>query len=183
MIVSREGEAVAVYFQLPFTEVSGLFGREAVSLVGADGKVNLEELSLGTFDDADLLARDVEFSLGDQSVQFEALSMMVHPAVSPFAFETPLDAEIAIAVCGVPLPKQPPGPEELVWVGGWYAYPVSSTEELAIKFPETGRKPMALSVRVFDSTGLERSEEITLADQGTLIVPQSVGWRDWIFGW
>ncbi|MEM8790954.1 MAG: hypothetical protein AAGE80_05020 [Pseudomonadota bacterium] len=183
VIVSREGDGVAVYFQIPLTDVAGLFGREAIGLVNTDGEIDLDNLSQGTFEDADLLAQDVEFTLGDQDVEFEALSMMVHQAENPFAFETPLDAELAIGVCNVPLPEHTPKPEQMVWAGGWYAYPVSSSEALTINFPATGRDPMEISVRIFDSATLERTEKITLADDGTLVVPQAGGWRQWLAGW
>ncbi|MEM8789695.1 MAG: hypothetical protein AAGE76_15665 [Pseudomonadota bacterium] len=182
VIVSREGDGMAVYFRMPLSDVRPLFGNDVSGLMGSDGRLTPDLLAQGTFDGADLLARDVAFTLGARDVAFEALSMMVHPAETPLRFDDPLSAQMAIAVCGVPLPEAAPQPEDLVWVGGWYAYPVPSGAALTIDFPQTDRAPLDLSVRVFDAGHLKRDEKVTLADDGTIHVPGTAGWRRWLSG-
>jgi hypothetical protein len=182
VIVSREGDGVAVYFRMPFNDVAPLFGQRVPGLTDAQGKIVFDTLASGTFDDADILARDVEFLLGGQSVGFEAMSMMAHQTTVPQAFETPLDAQIAIAVCGVPLPAGTPDPDQMVWIGGWYAYPVDAAQDLIIRFPRTGRDAGELSVRIYDRGRLKETETVILADGGALDVPYVTGWRQRLFG-
>ena len=78
VIVSREGDAMAVYFKVPMAEVPGLFGREVAGIVREDG-AGFDNISQGTFAAAELLASDVTFLSGDDADAFDALSMMVHP--------------------------------------------------------------------------------------------------------
>lgn len=182
VIVSREGKSVAIYFRMALTDVPELFGHNVPGLVDKSGLVTLDEIYEGTFDDADLLARDVSFSLGGKAVHFDALSMMVHEDDTWVPFDTPLAADMAIAVCGVPLPEGPLDAENFVWMGGWYAYPVAADEDLTIQFPQTGRNETEISVRVFERGSLARSTEVTLADGQPLHLPKEPsGWFSWLF--
>ncbi|MEM9967204.1 MAG: hypothetical protein AAF755_03785 [Pseudomonadota bacterium] len=182
MIVSREGDAVAIYFRMPFTEVAPLFGHRVPGLTNANGEIVFDTLAKGTFEDADVLAQKVAFNIGGQNVHFDALSMMAHQAIVPQAFETPIDAQIAIAVCGVPLPEGKPDPDKMTWIGGWYAYPVDAGQDISISFPETGRQDEVMSLRVYDRGRLKDTKTVTIVDGGSIDLPYQLTWRQRLFG-
>ena len=182
VIISREGKAVAVYFRMPFDKVAPLFGRAVPGLTDADGNIVLDDVFEGTFEDADLLAADVAFTLGGQSVSFDALSMMAHQSETPVPFATPLDAEIAIAVCGVPRPENIPAADQMVWLGGWHAYPVDASADLHISFPQTGRQGQEFVVTRFDDGVRTDRRQVTLVDGGTLEDAPPRGLLSMLFG-
>lgn len=182
VIVSREDRAIAIYLRMPFEDTKGLFGRDVPGFTDEDGNIRYSDLSQGTFDGGDILAKDVVFTLGGQSVEFETMSMMVHMEGFDVPFITPLDAVIAIGVCGVPIPEEPPEPEDLVWIGGWYAYPVDEAQEITVTFPKTGREARDAELRIYRNAVLEKEYTELLADGGTYIIPFQKPWWKRILG-
>lgn len=182
VIVSREGEAISVYLRMPFEDVKPLFGRFPPGFADEEGNVRYSDLSQGTFDGADILAENMRFTLGGQSVGFEAMSMMVHMEGFDVPFLTPLDGLTAIGVCGVPIPDAPPQPEDLVWIGGWYAYPVKAAQDIEIIFPQTGRPDVDLQLRVYDQGEFEMVETLKLHDGMTLDLPARKLWWQRLLG-
>ena len=182
VIVARDNDSVAVFFRLPYADVAPLFGQEVKGFTDEAGNFSREKLFNGTFERADALAADVTFDLGSQSVGFEALSMMIHQTETVLPFDSPLDAEIAIAVCGVPFPDGPLLPDDIVWVGGWYAYPVDADQALTINLPHTGRGAQELTVKTFDNGQFEDAIEVTVADGGAINVPTASTWSWLGFG-
>lgn len=182
VILSREGRGIAIYFKMPFEDVEPLFGQPVEGLLEYDGAVSYADLTQGTFEAADALARDVRFTIDGQDAPFAAMSMMIHPEDTVVPFGDPLDALTAISVCGVPLPDTPPAQEDLVWIAGWYAPGLTDLSELTVTFPRTGRAPMDISVASFlDRGGSERFEQ-TLADGGSLSVEVPRGFARFLFG-
>ena len=183
IIVSREGDAVAVYMRMPFADVAPLFGNLAPGLMDANGEPIFENLFEGTFEGADELAADVGFALGRQDTTFEGLSMMAHVSDTPLPFENPLDAQIAVGVCGVETPEGPIDAADMVWIGGWYAYPIDAAQDLTIAFPATGRDVQTFTVTSFDNWSKTASYEVTLTDGATFTDPYvQRSWLARLFG-
>ncbi|MEM9969379.1 MAG: hypothetical protein AAF755_15020 [Pseudomonadota bacterium] len=182
IVVSREGSGYAIYVRMPYAEVAPLFGQAPEGFTDEQGRLAVEKLSNGTFDAADDLIADVGFELGGAPVAFEAMSMMVHQAATPVPFDDPIAAQVAIAVCNVPLPEGPIDPTALTWIGGWFAYPVASDEALRIQFPQTGRDATEFSVVVFDDGEFEQQFDVRLKDGGALAVPDAPGWWRTLIG-
>lgn len=181
LIVSREPNGMAVFLRVGLTEVAPLFGHEPSVFFTATGAVDLDKISLGTFEGADVLSQDVRFSVGPSAAAFEAMSMMVHPDTNTLPFSDPIEAQIAIAVCGVDWPDRVLLPHEFEWVGGWYAYPVDSGKDLSITFPHTGRAPMDLTVLVFDDGEVSDRFDVTVQDGGTVHVEDARPWFQRLF--
>jgi len=182
VIVTRGEKSIGLYVRMAYNNVPSFFGAEVQGFADADGKLAADALFSGTFEQADALIADMSFTVGPEKVIFEALSMMVHPPNSDLMFDTPLDAEIGIAVCGVPLPDRPIVDADLTWVAGWYAYPVDPAQDLTITFPTTGRAMEVIEVSSFDGDTRLDSKDIILPDGGSLIVPyvESPRWFSWL---
>ncbi|MEL6683154.1 MAG: hypothetical protein AAFQ09_10990 [Pseudomonadota bacterium] len=181
IIVTRGEKSIGLYVRMPYNDVPSFFGAEVQGFADADGTLATDALFNGTFEQADALITYLSFAVGSENVAFEALSMMVHPPNSDLTFDTPLDAEIAIAVCGVPLPDGPIVDADLTWVAGWYAYPIDPEQDLTISFPATGRMTEVVEVTSFDGDTRLDTSNVTLADGGSLTLPY-VGSRRW-FSW
>ncbi|MBT8414129.1 MAG: hypothetical protein KJO30_07345 [Boseongicola sp.] len=183
LIVDRRAESVALYFKIPATEVSSVFGTGAEGLLGADGTVDVPRLYDGTFPLADDIFSTTTVSLGGEATPFEALSMMVHdPDVLP-DFAMPYDAELSIAVCTSPETVQNMTLQTLEGYLGYFAWKVDGLAELQMTLPETGRAPLNLRVREFVDHVEVWDQTVTLPDGGvlTLTAPEppaqaSVGW-------
>lgn len=177
LIVSREGDAVAVYFRMPLKDVPDLFGQELQVLMNDQGQVDFENVFEGTYEAADTLVQDIRFSLGGEEVAFEAMSMMAHQTDEPLPFSNPIEALIAMAVCSVEAPEGGLEPDQMVWIGGFYAYPVKANQDLTITFPETNRGAQDFSVMSFDGGKWIETQEINLEDGATLNATVPSLWR------
>ncbi|MEM8576396.1 MAG: hypothetical protein AAGF60_00960 [Pseudomonadota bacterium] len=182
VILSRESRGVAIYIKMPFEDVPVLFGQPVEGLLNYDGATSFADLSRGTFDQAEALAQDVKFTINGQDAPFAAMSMMIHPEDNPVPFHDPLDALMAISVCGVPLPETPPANEDLVWIGGWYAPGTTDVTELTITFPDTGRDAMGVSLASFLARSGSARSTLSVEDGGTIRVEVPQGFARVLFG-
>lgn len=147
VIVDRVGDRVELYVGGGAVDVFALFGSDGREIVGPGGVVPFDALRLGTADLADALVGRASAQADGSAVRFEAMSMMVHPAQDAPRFETPLDGLIAIAVCTVPDPDQPPRLADLDAYAGFIAYDVDPSVPVSFS-PPLGAAPIEGALRI-----------------------------------
>ncbi len=157
LILERTGQSVEIFTNLRAKDLRAIFGVDALGLTGADGRVSYGALrTAGTFDFGDTVVRDVTVSQGDQELLLEAMSIMVHPLDNELPFETPIDGAIAMSVCTVPDPLEPPDIADLDLYGGFITYPPSGYGALTITFPNM--IPMEMELLTYsDGAFVERT--------------------------
>ncbi len=186
LIVDRQSDAVSLYFAIPAGLIPTVFAADAKGILEDDGTVDLAGLYEGTFDTGDEIFAGVEALIGDAPAGFEATSLMVHdPTILP-PFQTPLDAEISIAICNAPAAVDQMGLDDLHAYAGFFAWQVDGAKTLTLRFPETGRDEIAVSVASFSDGGSIEWQNSRLADGGILVLdppqPKRARWSLWVVG-
>ncbi|MEM9106704.1 MAG: hypothetical protein AAGC96_13710 [Pseudomonadota bacterium] len=185
MVVDRTDGYIEVYFATPATTLAGLFDLSPQALAGSDGTVNFDSLRLGTANIGDELFARVESRIGNTETQFEAMSVMVHPIGDEMPFYTALDGIIAISVCTVDNPPQPPTLAQLRAYSGFIAVTDEHSGTLSMKMPNPEGTSWRVSVRDHTDGTLERIYVTTISPEGELMLPggSDISMFDRIFDW
>jgi len=145
LIVDRSAKAIEIFAGIEAQDLPDLLAADPTGLAAADGRVYFGALrETGTFDFGDEMISDVVFEVGGQATQLEAMSVMVHPQTNILPYATPIDGAIAMAVCGVPDPDEPPAIDTLKLYSGFIAYPTDGREALSLTLPNA--RPIEVSV-------------------------------------
>lgn len=168
ILLDRRADEVSVYFAMPATDLTTVFGQGADPLLGTDGTVDIDRLYDGTYLVADDIFAGARLSIGGETMTVEALSMMLHdPAFLP-GFADPYDAQVAIAVCTSPETVRGMGLPELRAYLGYHVWKVDGHEAIEITFPEVGRAPVTFTVRDFVDFREVSTQTVTISDGGVL---------------
>lgn len=136
LIVNRMSDSVEIFAELKADALPDVLQADPSGLAAPDGRVYFGELrSTGTFEFGDQMISKVGFEVGGRSQRLEAMSVMVHPKTNILPFETPVDGVIAMSVCTVPDPVEPPQIEDLRIYSGLIAYPVDGTQSVSLTLP------------------------------------------------
>ncbi|MEL7213146.1 MAG: hypothetical protein AAGK92_10820 [Pseudomonadota bacterium] len=169
VVVDRRADSVELYFTLPAHQMPGLFDISASVIANPDGTVDFDPLRLGTFDIGDDMFADVTTLLNDRPVQFEAMSLMVHPQTSPLPLKTPLDGMISIAVCTVPTPTKPITLHDLQLYAGYITYDGEPGGTLSLRLPANIDAPMTVELLDYtDSVLTAVTQHVLTPDNPTL---------------
>jgi hypothetical protein len=176
LIVSRGDDSATYYISMPANGIEPILATDPDILFSEDGRVPIDNFRVaGSFDLADDIFANVTGSLEGKSFEFEAMSMMVHPKVTPLPFGAPWDAYTAISVCSVSYTPDQLVPGALQLYYGGFTDQVSGDAPLNIHFPATGRAAMDIVVHQYQNGRLVGTEVQTLSDGGTLVVEATSG--------
>ncbi|WP_147127687.1 hypothetical protein [Shimia ponticola] len=175
VLVDRRPQSIELFMRFPARNTETIFGITPDALAASDGRVYFGALrETGTFDFGDAMIAGTRLSLGGEEQPLEAMSVMVHPADNALPFETPLDGNIAMAVCTVPDPVVPPALTDLVLYTGFISYPATGAGEIKLSMPNT--VPLELAVSVFEdgrlvqrhSVDADKNSDILIVAEGAL---------------
>lgn len=100
MIVSRSDKAVEIYFAMPTTVAVDTFGIQPDELTDDRGFADFDRFSAGTYDLATTFVERLNGSIDGTELDFDAMSLMIHPASESLPYRDPIDAVTTIEVCG-----------------------------------------------------------------------------------
>lgn len=172
LIVNRDDDSAVYYLAMPSEDIPELLATD-LSLVFSDGgAVPIDEFrEYGSFELADEVFANVKGKAGDRTLNFEAMSMMVHPLDSPQPFATPWDGVTAISVCTVDYEKDALLPAGLQLYYGAYTDGLTPEEPLSIAFPATGREAFPIVIHRYQDGVHQSTDRAVLEDGGTLVIP------------
>ncbi|MEM6461013.1 MAG: hypothetical protein AAF724_03775 [Pseudomonadota bacterium] len=170
VIVDRKSGSVELFLGMPAQDLVDVLAMSPTNLTEADGTVDFASLREGTWDIGDAAFASVNSHLGDELVQFEAMSMMVHPSEDVLPFSDPIDGVLAVSVCSVDAPAKPPRLGDLHSYSGFIAYADDTSRPLQLSFAETGRSEVSVEVLDYNDGELVNRSRHTLADGGTLTI-------------
>ncbi|MEM9900209.1 MAG: hypothetical protein AAF865_02615 [Pseudomonadota bacterium] len=170
IVTDRTPKAVELYIALPAKRMPDVFGIRPEAITGPDGKVDFDALRLGTYELGDDVFANVSARLGGALLDFENMSLMLHPNEQALPLSTPLDGMIAIGVCTVPTPDALPGLEDLRSYLGFIAYTDRPDAEFRLDFPATGRADLRVALRDYASGRFVSARQVMLEDDGVLVV-------------
>ncbi|MEM1399376.1 MAG: hypothetical protein AAGF58_05820 [Pseudomonadota bacterium] len=108
IIVDRSDTSIEMFMKASASDYIHLLGTQFDGFVKPDGTVDYQTIrEKGSFDIADKMFERVGTTVGRQSLDFESMSMMVHPPRLKFPLETPLDGLLATSVCTTDPPQGP----------------------------------------------------------------------------
>ncbi|MEO0387268.1 MAG: hypothetical protein AAF281_07025 [Pseudomonadota bacterium] len=167
VMLDRTEEAMGLYLRMPATAAEPLFGRAPEGMT-VGGIIDIDAMREGTYEAGDAMFADVATTTQAGAIVFEALSVAVNRPTAAIPFEFPIDGDMAIAVCLVPDPGEALTFADVDLFAGFYAYPTDGYAALAVRFPETGRDTLTVTVREFRDGDLIDVRSVALADGGTL---------------
>lgn len=169
IVMERSETAVEIFFKASAKNYVGLFGTPFDELTNIDGTVDYRVIQeYGTATAADRLLDRVRSTAGDQLIDFESMSMMVHPPRLDLPLNSPFDGMLAISVCAYAPPEEPVHLEELDAYAGFIAFHDNLDRLISVRFPSTGRPPLKASIVHYVEGRPVGTSEAVLADGGTL---------------
>ncbi|MEM9783638.1 MAG: hypothetical protein AAF899_14330 [Pseudomonadota bacterium] len=171
IVVDRRGETIELYIATRADRFVSTFALPAEELTDAAGTVDFDALRLGTWDIGDVMFDRVVTTLDATPVDFEAMSLMVHPIADALLMSTPLEGIIAIGVCSVETPATQPTLDALQGYAGYIAYVDDSDGVLALQLPATGRGALDVSIADFEDQRLIDRYTLTVADGEGIVIP------------
>ncbi|MEN0041552.1 MAG: hypothetical protein AAF764_09480 [Pseudomonadota bacterium] len=168
VIVERKPDYIEVFVGMPATGLKQIFALPEHSLAAADGTVDFESLRSGTWDIGDDAFDTVDARLGGRAVNFEAMSVMLHPIAERVPFRTAVDATLAVSICQVDTPPVRPTLSELYAYAGFISLQNDTKQPLTLTFSETDRLPWLVDVKIYDDGKLVETSWNVLRDGGSL---------------
>lgn len=147
IVIARGEQAVELFLAMPTDLAVSHFGLSREDLIDKDGFADFQRFSRGTFDLGEAFWREVEVQMSGEALEFEAMSLMVHPADRLLPFGTPLDALRSIEVCGTTAQNVTLSDTHLYV--GLIAYPKETQSNLAFELPNALPPSVDVSVRDF----------------------------------
>ncbi|MEM6385488.1 MAG: hypothetical protein AAF718_04540 [Pseudomonadota bacterium] len=169
VITSRSDGAVELFFSMPTDLALGKFGLTAADLVNDRGFADFDMFARGTFDLGEDFWDGARTWIDGAPVEFEAMSLMMHPVNTPLPFRKPLDALTAIEVCGTVLDDVPLS-DTRIYVG-LIAYPDTPAGNIAIEFADSFGPDTKLHLRDFSDHNLMYSAQFDVGDTSSVDVP------------
>ncbi|MEM9280107.1 MAG: hypothetical protein AAGA76_16210 [Pseudomonadota bacterium] len=173
LVVNRDEDSVAYFISMPATAIEPILAADSASLFSDRGAVPIDDFRIkGSFELGDQLFSEVSGAVAatGQSVEFESMSMMVHPIDEPQPFFSPWDAITATSVCNVDYARSDLVPEALQLYYGAFATDVLADQEVSLNFPKTGRNALKIDVfHYFDGSYVGKDTAL-LTDGGTLLL-------------
>lgn len=170
LIVDRKDSDIELYFGLPAESATAFFASPKTVLVDDDGLVTFDSLREGTWDAGDDLMSNVQTWLDGREVQFEAMSIMVHPIDQRAPFFDPLDGLMAVSICTAIIPGARLPLESLYLYAGYIGYVDDSLGPLQLNFASTGRGSVQVDLRLHENGVLVQTQRIVLQDGGVLVL-------------
>ncbi|MEM6637562.1 MAG: hypothetical protein AAF667_16910 [Pseudomonadota bacterium] len=182
IVILRTDRSIELYLSMPSDMMMAAFRAPETLLASADGTVEVDQFWRGTWNIGDDILNGAEVTLGAADVQFEAMSLMVHPADQRLEMTTPLDGQIAMSVCGAPPPEVAPTLDKLHTYVGYFLDTTVSDAPLALSLPDG--EFAGLDVTVWDYTGyrLTNVTRTRLSEGGTLVA-ESGGFPQRVLAW
>ncbi|MEO0496169.1 MAG: hypothetical protein AAF141_02190 [Pseudomonadota bacterium] len=168
VIIDRQDEVIELYFGLPARGLSEVFALPISQLPGESSAVDFAKMREGTWDLGDASFQSVATSLGGKPVEFEAMSMMVHPDDERLPFRNALDGTLAVSVCGIPIPQDAQSVQDLYAYAGFIAMSKSTRGDLNFDFLRTGRLPVLVDISDFANGRLVKRSWSVLWDGGSI---------------
>lgn len=182
IVVDRQSDSIEFFMSTRADRFVSIFDFSPELLAGRTDTVDFAPFREGTWDIGDALLSKAPAALDGSPIVFEAMSLMVHPLDLAFPIPTPLDALLAISVCAVEPPEEPPTLEELQGYVGFIAYVEDTKGVLTLQLPKTGRAPLRVSIREFKD-GVPRGHyEVTVPDGG-IVEMSDTFWRSFLLVW
>ncbi|MEM1048706.1 MAG: hypothetical protein AAGL24_21315 [Pseudomonadota bacterium] len=171
MVVERGDGYVELYFSTPASTLADLFGLPPQSLAGPDGTVNFDRLRLGTANIGDQLFEDVVSRAGGAQIDFEAMSLMVHPIDDTLPLNDPVDGVLAISVCNAEDPEAPLGLSGLQAYSGFFASTANHAETISLTLPNASGRTWTVLVRDHVNGDFQSEYVVSISKDGRLSLP------------
>ncbi|MEM6491447.1 MAG: hypothetical protein AAF684_06020 [Pseudomonadota bacterium] len=171
VVVNRDDGYVEVFMKMPAEAIVGVFDGDPSGFLDASGVVDFSLLRNGTWQRGDELFGTLTARDAAGAIDVEVMSAMFHPASVDLAFDTPLDAALAMSVCSVDQPDLRIPLDDLNVIVGFYSETVDSFGDLSLGFPETLRPAVDVAMRDFTATGDAVDTTVLLRDGAALALP------------
>ncbi len=178
IVLDRSERAVELFLGMPARTAVDAFGLSPDLLTEADGTVDFIGFRQGTWDIGDALFDGVEARIGTEIAAFEGMSVMVHLADQRLPMTTPLDALIAISVCGVEPPDTPPTIDDLYLYAGLIAETSDPRGIVRLDLPMAQDRGLDVQIRDYREGVLLASAERSLDRDVPLVIGGAeAAWR------
>lgn len=180
IIIDRDPAAVELFIQIPAPLIPEHIGTFPAEFMADDGIIDIAPFQNGTFDQGDYIFRNVTAMVDGRPIQFESMSMMVHPPEFDVTFDDPIDALKAISVCNVPDPLARFHVDDLMGYLGYIAYPVDGYAPITFAFPTNSK----ITVMEYRDGSLTSETDISSAMNGIVNLPEnrpSQSWFKWLW--
>ncbi|WP_438955715.1 hypothetical protein [Cognatiyoonia sp.] len=181
IILDRQDSSIEVYAHLAAADIDTVFGVSAAGLAGSDGRVSYGAFrESGTYDFGKTMLNDVTLFSADGSGDLDAMSVMVHPTDLQVPYQTPFDAVLAMSICNVDDPIEPPSIDDLKIYAGFVAYPIDGHARATLALPN--KSSLKVKIITFINSVYVSTQILTL-DPGQPIdlptIPKN-HWLSWL---
>ena len=162
VIVNRHADHVEVFMRMPSPAIEQLFGGDASAFMDDAGLIEFAQLTNGTWQYGEQLFGGLRGSARGETVAFEVMSAMFHPAGAPPDFRDPHDAMVGMSVCGVAPPAPFVALDELVTVVGFFVDAPIGDAPLSFALPIAETQGLTIAVQEFADGALRAEQTVTL---------------------
>lgn len=165
IIVNRQDQSIDIYWLIPGEQLHSLTGTYPAFLMTDQGLIDLDTFRVDTAAYGDQLFELVQFTLNDQPVNAEAVSLTMHGDDDPLVpFDTPWDALTAVTLCTAPENSPLRRIETVRTYIGFSLYPVDELGDIAITPPVTQRGDLRFEVLEYANWQHIGERVVTLKD-------------------
>ena len=169
VIISRQHQSIDIYWQVPGEQLHPLTGADPAFLMTDAGLIDLDTFRVDTAAYGDQLFELVQFTLNDQPVKAESISLTMHGDDDPLVpFDTPWDALTAVTLCTAPENSPHRRIEMVRTYVGFSLYPVDERGNIAIIPPVTQRGDLRFEVLEYANGQRIAERLVTLKDGDAL---------------
>lgn len=170
LLVYRSQTSIDLFVRAPADDMSQLLGSLPHPLLDADARINFDYVKEQSWTIAQTLWQRSDIRLGDQRLDLEATSFVLHPKDDPLAFETPMDAMSAISFCTVPRPDRPLFLERMDAYMGFIGFVTDPQATLQMVFTRQTDVPILFNVLDYTDGTLTASQKIEVLPGRALVL-------------
>ncbi|MEM9031271.1 MAG: hypothetical protein AAGB18_01380 [Pseudomonadota bacterium] len=149
IIVDRKGNAIEVFVAADTATLKSAYSAVPPGLLDDNGLVNTSVFRNVSADVGDWIAEHWSVEVAGESVEIEAMAVMVHPSGDYLPFDHPLSAYTAISVCSVPEDAPAIRPEDTRTYAGFIIYPVEADADIRFDLNPQGDGANAVRLAEF----------------------------------
>ena len=180
LVIYRSQTSIDLFVRAPADDMSQLLGSLPKPLLDADARINFDYVKEQSWTIAQTLWQGSDIRLGDERLDLEATSFVLHPKDDPLAFETPMDAMTAISFCTVPRPDRPLFLERMDAYMGFIGFVTAPQATLQMVFPRQTDVPILFNVLDYTEGTLTASQKIDVLPGRALVLRAGAQHRGWV---
>lgn len=145
VVVNRNDTVATLYLSMSVPTLDAAFGPTAATVIPPGQIATLNEMKEAVSTRAARLLADTTLRIDGQRVQFEPMSMVIHPKGETLPFDTPWLASVAASVCTEP-DGSVPSRNQMIVYAGFVTKGVDGTGEITMELPITAPDDLTFQV-------------------------------------